>query len=225
MKTDKQAEPEVGKPKITVFGGTSFDAAKGANMLQLYGLDATATAISTSPEHQVNLYQNPDKLVAVYKTKLEESASDYQLLYCNSLSFALYLHNYHKPSTWELTKYYKKILKEAELTQMAIMVSDEVTAENLRRFVVKERIGLPTDLQIFPDIELIKKLEKSSPSTQIELIDKELEKFKKAGFTQVLFGCTHLDNTDFNNYQGLTIFQPGFMMMQEFTKTCKTLPF
>ncbi len=204
--------------QIAVVGGTPFDSGKGANYLWNRGITSQAIGISPVPSQQAELYQNP-KLV---KEKFEKKVGNRQfsdiIIYCNSLSFITDWRKLYPGRIYELTAYWRPILENANLDKLAIIVAEENTVVNLKKMVEREQICDSHKLQVFPDINLINKLEASTEEEQFEILSKTLSNYATKGFTEVLMGCTHLDHPEFSKIPNLKVHQPGLTMLDEFIK-------
>lgn len=204
--------------QIAVVGGTPFDSGKGANYLWNRGIKSQAIGISPVPSQQAELYQNP-KLV---KEKFEKKVGNRQfsdiIIYCNSLSFITDWRKLYPGRIYELTAYWRPILENADLEKLAIIVAEENTVVNLKKMVEREQICDSNKLHVFPDIDLINKLEASTEQEQFDILTKTLQGYAKKGFTEVLMGCTHLDHPAFSNIPNLKVHQPGLTMLDEFIR-------
>ncbi len=207
--------------EIAVVGGTPFDSGKGANYLWKHGIKSQAIGISPNPSTQSELYQKPE----LVKKKFDEKAGsrDFSdiIIYCNSLSFIADWRRLYPGRIFELTAYYREILQNADLEKLAIIVAEENTRENLCKMVGREGICDSSRLKIFPDIQLIKKLEASSEEEQLQILTNTLNNYAKQGFTEILLGCTHLDHPSFSNIKDLKVYQPGLTMLDEFIEEYK----
>lgn len=204
------------KGETVVVGGTPFDSGKGAKYLALNGIEAEAIGISSIPDEQSALYAEPKKLQRVFDEKVGSKHFSNIVIYCNSLCFAGNWETLYPGRIFELVKYYRQILSQAVLDKLAIIVAEETTAKNLKSTVEDLKICPADNLNIFPDIDLIKSLEAASEKQQIQLIYDRLQILIEQGYTEVLFGCTHLDDPQFSNIPGLKVYQPGLDMLNDF---------
>lgn len=212
----KKAHHTTSKINIAVVGGTPFDSGKGARYLAEHQITAQAIGLSAEPSQQAELYQDPNRV----KQKFDEAAGSQNfsdiIIYCNSLSFIADWPTIYPHRIYELTYYWKPILQRAPLDKLAIIVAEESTVVNLQKMVEREQICDSQKLQVFPDINLINKLEASTEKEQLAILSKTLESYANQGFTEVLMGCTHLDQPQFSNHPKLKVHQPGLTMLDEF---------
>ncbi len=202
------------KRDIKVVGGTPFDAGRGVVFLKSKGIESIAIGLSDNPDEQTALYQFPDKVVQRFIEKVDPREDDQIIIFCNSLSFMADWPALFPCKIWTLTEYYAAIFKNLGSTNVVIMVAEESMVTNLNMLI--HNLQLPVDVEIFPDLNLIKQIEKSSEQEQLALIKNELKKLASLGFSTVIFGCTHFDHPEFNrNQYGLHIYQPGLNMLQD----------
>lgn len=200
---------------LAVVGGTHFDSAKGAIYLKGRGINAIPLAISDQPIEDEAIYRDPSIVRRTFFERKGERSFSEIAVYCNSLSFITNWHEIYPGQTAELTVYYETILKEADLNNLAIIVSEEFTRDNLKDWAAREKICDPSALQIYPELELIKKLERSDEEKQFTLLNQTLNRFRDLGYGEILLGCTHLDHPSFNEVADLRIYQPGLLMLED----------
>ena len=201
---------------IAVVGGTPFDSGKGANYLWKHHIKSQAIGISARPSQQAELYNNP----SIVEKKFEDKAGGEEfseiIIYCNSLSFITDWQALYPGRIFELTTYYRSIFDSAQLDKLAIIVAEENTVNNLKKMVDREDICNSKNLNIFPSLNLINRLESCNEEDQLKLLTQTLEAYAKKGFEEILLGCTHLDHPEFSNIRDLKVYQPGLTMLNEF---------
>lgn len=203
--------------KTTVVGGTQFDSAKGARYLLQKGIATTAVGISTQPSEQSDLYLNPPLVKQKFEAKVKPQNCSELILYCNSLSFVVpWQEIYPQKKIYELTQYYKLILKEANLPKLAIIVAEETTINNLENFVSTQHICDPRELNIFSRLDVINQLESMNEADQLILLRSLIKEYQNLGYTEILMGCTHLDQEEFDHLTEVKVYQPGLTMLREY---------
>tara|TARA_R110000850_G_scaffold228191_2_gene353120 strand:- start:129 stop:785 length:657 start_codon:yes stop_codon:yes gene_type:complete len=201
---------------IVVVGGTPFDSAKGANYLRTHGINASAIGISTEPAEQSALYQHPDLVKQRFDEKVNPTNCSEIIVFCNSLSFVVPWREIYPTKIYELTAYYKAIFTTAKLKTLAVIVAEETTITNLKDFVLSHGICDPNDLKIFSRLDIINQLEALSEKDQLRLLRKMIKEYQNLGFTEILMGCTHLDQEEFEELTDVKVYQPGLTMLREF---------
>lgn len=202
--------------QIAVAGGTPFDSGKGASYLWKHGISSQAIGISERPSQQSELYKNPALVVQKFEEKIGDQDFSEVIIYCNSLSFIAPWKTLYPGKIWELTSYYLDILTTAKLDKLAIIVAEKNTRENLKAFVKREDICDPDQLHVFASLKLINDLEARNENDQLLLLQQTLDFYKNEGYEEILMGCTHLDHPSFSKLEGLKVYQPGLVMLDEF---------
>ncbi len=212
----KKAHAATSKTNITVVGGTPFDSAKGAKHLKSLGICANSIGISTEPSEQSALYANPDLVKQKFIEKVNPDSCSEIIVFCNSLSFVVPWREIYPAKIYELTSYYKAILKEANLAKLAIIVAEETTVTNLKDFVAAQNICDPKALNIYSRLDIINQLESLNETEQLILLRGLIEEYKNLGYTAILMGCTHLDQEEFEKLNDVKVYQPGLLMLRQF---------
>jgi aspartate/glutamate racemase len=210
-------ERAVKKQKIQVVGGTPFDAQRGVKLLTQMGVQAQAIGLSTSPDEQTALYQNPEKVIERFQQKVNPAASEEVIIFCNSLSFIADWPAIFSSSIWTLRDYYTELFTQLSADKVAVLVAENSMKENLQKLIEKQGFQKLTEMEIIPNLELIRQLETGTEKQQQALIEQQLDILHQNGFSEVVFGCTHFDHPRFDEgYRGVRIHQPGLRMLSTF---------
>lgn len=209
-------EQEKARFTTAVVGGTTFDSSKGSDFLKKHGFASVPINISEDPDEQSSLYRDREKLRSRIEERLQDHKPEELIIYCNSLSFVVNWKGLYPGDIYELTSYYTEILQSAKLNKLAIVVADPSTVQNLRSFAESRGICKAEDLNIFSHLEFIKQLEQSDEQAQYEQVLNLVMQYKEAGYDEVLFGCTHLDDPRFSEMKDVKVYQPGLIMLQDF---------
>ncbi|WP_417589651.1 hypothetical protein [Owenweeksia hongkongensis] len=202
-------------PKIAVVGGTTFDANKGAVYLRKRGIPCDAIGMNNEPEETAAMYKHPKQIVQLFHEKVGSLQYTDIVIFCNSLSFIHDWKSVYPSRITELTHYYNELLQKVDIPKTAIIVADESTAKNISDLAGRQNITA-SELNIFPSLDLIKEIEKSTEGEQYHLVKAEIEKYISKGYTEIILACTHLDHPDFFNIAEVKIHQPGLEMLEEF---------
>ncbi len=203
---------------IVVVGGTSFDSERGAVLLRKMGVTCKSIGLCGHPEEQSEMYLQQEKLQEHFYEKVGKHGFKHIVIFCNSLSFAGPWKEIYGNRITELTSEYTVLLKSVNLKKTAIIVAEENTVEQLGNLAANQGICESNELHVFARLELIKQLEKSNPHQQRELILTEISQLKNQGFSEIIFGCTHLDHPDFYQLDDVKIHQPGIQLLTKFYK-------
>lgn len=202
--------------KIAVFGGTPFDAQKGVDFLKSFKIRAEAVNMSQTPDEQSALYQNPEAVYQRFHDKIGNRSFSEIIFFCNSMSFVYPWQKMPETSIYELTRFYGNLLRSCDLRNTVVLVAEDRTSENLRKYAIEKGISNARNLRIDHRLDLIKQIEKASPEEQVNLVSRMLGDYVREGFSDIIFGCTHLDNPDFAHFEEIRVHQPGLMMIDVF---------
>lgn len=199
-------------------GGTNFDSSRGAELLRSHGIECVSIGLSENPDVQSEMYLHPEIMQNHFHEKVGKHDFENIIIFCNSLSFAGPWQKIYGQRVTELTAIYTKLLQRVNLAKTAIIVAEENTKAQLRKLAEKNKIHTSDSLYIYSNLNLIKQIEIADAAMQRQLILAEIDALKNRGFTEIIFGCTHLDHEDFYDLEDVKVHQPGLEMLAEFVR-------